>query len=214
MSVLAEKAPRSLFTSQGRELNSHSPAIAATIRPHHALDEHVRVALTGYEDPASLAKKFTSGLLLGNRKYGDSSGYYHDVLGKAQEGLPRFEKLACDYFSKLRHLPDDSWIHLDIKRDEICRGCFIGLHCSGTRYQSVFPPRDTEKSESYCLDMIRLKLELGGYAEDVDFINQETIHRLFDFDGNTINQPRGKLAIISFNSIVVKTSALRFISKY
>lgn len=129
------------------------------------------------------------------------------------ESRQKHQRAVEDFFVKLQILSDDSFAHLDLKPDGMCKACVIGKHCSGTNYRSLLTPRSTVISELNCLNVIRQKLESRRHVMGVDFTTQPTTHTLFDLGGKTLNDPsEGKPVSIIFNSMIVKVSALRDIS--
>lgn len=195
-----------------------SPAI--TIRPHHVLSEDVRDALARRQSACLLAEEHVRRMgFLRAWPYRNSInqcgpiGYYSDVLGITHQDRQKFQRALEDFFTKLQELPDDSYAHLDLKPDGMCRACAIGKHCSATNYESESSPRSTVEGERTYLDHIRQELEKKGYILGVDFTVQPTTHTFYDLEGRTLSDPEeGIPQNIIFDSLIVRVSALRDIS--
>ena len=129
------KAELGITTSNiqpGIENSGWEPAL--TLRPHHATFEtRTNRAILGEEDePAAL---YYSVAFLG-QLFG--SGSFIDEFGNSITGIYRTRKSENRFITKLRQMPDDTIVQLDLTPDEVCKSCQIGKHCTATNYKAEF----------------------------------------------------------------------------
>lgn len=198
-----------------QELKGFIPSL--TMRPHHFFKPFVRDALR--------RKRNSKEIKLVNGKVNyisvfipesptffpysiDQRNYWRDVFGKTEADKNRFQAAMEDYLTALWKLPDQSFIHLDLQPDGICKATCIGKHCTAVYVRGEkIDPFNGERHE---LSNIAFKLKDAGYKLGEDFIHRETSNILYDYYNRSLStrKPVAPETVV-FNSLIVRTGALR-----
>ena len=179
-----------------------------SIKPHHLTNNsEVQKAL--------IPEGKSEALLFPSPKTHADMAYMADLMGTTRIGKKEYEAKTKDYLNQLRDLADDTFIHIDLARDGVCKAACVGKHCTATNYRSGSSPMSTLYIEMYKTKMIREHLERLGYKEGDDFISKITEHVLYDLHGETLDTPnKGTPTPVKFDSLVVRTPALRRLAFY
>ncbi len=141
--------------------------------------------------------------------------YFRDIFGPdSRVGLSHYTASLTRYYALLRRLPNDSYIHLDIKPDGICNSCVVGKHCTAVNYKTSTNPEGAV-TEAQALGTIRGDLEILGFERGIDFITVFTLAPYYDYGSQELNKVRRpRKVLIPFNSMIVRTGALREVGRY
>src|SRR5258708_27896925 len=110
---------------------------AVLMRPHHFFLEFIQQALAGNVPSHLLAQNHMSWTEVKKEGGGDPYGYYTDVVGNTPEQAQAYRRDLTWYLNRLRFLPDDGHVILDIQPDGLCDSCAIRKHCKRTNYRRV-----------------------------------------------------------------------------
>lgn len=180
-----------------------------TLRPHHARMQEIQQILRGKADPEFHGRLRIA--FMADMSNELDAGYRFDVIRSLDTNdLIEYGKGIEIVDMRLQSLTNDSFIHLDLAPDPYCyTGCRM-RHCVSTNYKTHLPSVDVAKAEKYHIDILRRDLEAAGYKYGADFIEKQTTHTLYDLKGNQLDHPEeGSLRRVKFNSLVVRTEALR-----
>ena len=190
------------------DVNTIKPAL--TLRPHHIPMYHVSRAIQKLDTPERVAKAVVEGQIRESPKW--NKAYVQDIYQGVSESDKAYviDNLTKG-FSLIQSLPDETYVHLDISPDIICNSfCGSRRHCRATNYRGNFAPCYIPGSEAIYLGRIRRDLERAGYILGRDFFEKQTTHTLEDLGGNMLDHSeKGPEKVVLFNSLIVRTSALR-----
>lgn len=185
---------------------------SANLRPHHAFKSYTQAVLLGNADPEQLAKRLTADLMI-LQGQGDPTGYLFDVLSDNPTDEETHVERLTEHFQNLSALPDESYIHIDLAKDGMCKACIFGNHCMATNViagRTIKDLRKTIQREKDAINQITMDLHTAGYLEDEAYTRVETNHTFFNYVGERLNNGRKGMAVaVTFNSMIVRTEALR-----
>ena len=199
--------------SQGPNPEAERFVPALTMRPHHFFKPFVRNALQRHNGGGI---KLVDGrvTLIDSLKRSrfsntiDQANYLRDVLGNTEKDRKKFQAGEEDYLTRLWELPNESFIHLDLQRDGICKAACIGAHCTGLyiRGEQI----DNFNGEINSLLNIERKLKEAGYKLGEDWAYKETFTTLYDYEHRSL-RTRGQVTpvTVNFPSLIVRAGALR-----
>lgn len=205
--------------SEPQEEIDWTPSII--LRPHHMNHPFVKEAI--------LRKRRFVGARLGIAMIGeaflgsfDASGYYYDQTAYSLRGVVDQWVKQEAFFSLLEKADDDAVVHLDLQKDGICESCAIGRHCHAVDLSiPIFDRIDkyegqTETGDEHIDFVLPIQKALirAYYRKGIDFINRETSHQFYDYDGRTLREERDPQPVtVTFNSLLVKMGPLRHVLK-
>lgn len=200
-----------------QESEGFTPSL--TMRPHHFFKPFVRDALRrrGNSQEIKLVDGRVSWINLHAPSENitfrpipiDQRNYFKDLFGKTEADRKRFQAATEDYLTRLWKLPDQSFIHLDLQPDGICKATHVGKHCTAFYVRGV-TKIDVFTGERNVLANIEFKLKEAGYKLKKDYIYRETSNIVYDYDRRSLNtrKPVAPVTFV-FNSLIVRTGALR-----
>ncbi|MDP2637945.1 MAG: hypothetical protein Q8P26_02710 [Candidatus Levybacteria bacterium] len=208
--VELDRGVRSSITNQ--ESEGFIPSL--TMRPHHFFKPFVRDALRRKRNSKEI--KLVNGrvncktFIPENISFFpvDQRNYFRDLVGKTKADKNRFQSAIEDYLTALWKLPNQSFIHLDLQADGICKATYGGKHCAAiyVRGEKI----DPFNGERHQLSNIVFKLKDAGYKLGEDFIHRETSSILYDYDHRSLSTRKPVVPkIFIFDSLIVRTGALR-----
>ncbi|MBI4096139.1 MAG: hypothetical protein HY425_00290 [Candidatus Levybacteria bacterium] len=108
----------------------------------------------------------------------------------------------------LWNLPNQSFIHLDLQPDGICKSACFGKHCTGLYIRGLIG--DIFNSEKIRLLSIERMLKEAGYKLGDDYEHKETSVILYDYEGRSLRTRKQPTPVaVTFDSLIVRTGALR-----
>lgn len=114
--------------------------------------------------------------------------YANDTFDSTQLGRGSKPTMAKDtrkrFYQRLRSLPDNTELAIGIEKDDSCKACPIGRHCTATNAKVFRKVIQTEQSEAERVEEIRRRLLRAGYIDKRDFDLQPTNLLLNDYGGN------------------------------
>ena len=189
-----------------------------TMRPHHFFTPFVRDALRRKRKSKEI--KLINGrvnhinvFVPKNTKFfppypTDRRNYFRDAYGKTEADRKRVQTATEDYLTALWKLPDQSFIHLDLQPDGLCKATYGGKHCTAfyVRGEKI----DPFNGEGHQLRNIEVKLKDAGCKLGEDFIHRETSTILYDYDHRSLSTRKPVVPqTVIFDSLIVRTGALR-----
>lgn len=199
-----------------QESEGFTPSL--TMRPHHFFKPFVRDALRrrGNSREIKLIDGRVSWINLHVPSENitffpipiDQRNYFKDVFGKTEADRERFQAATEDYLTRLWKLSDQSFIHLDLQPDGICKATHVGKHCTAAyvREEKI----DPFNGERHSLANIEFKLKEAGYKLGEDFVYRETSNILYYYDHRSLNTKKPVVPeTVVFNSLIVRAGALR-----
>lgn len=193
----------------GAEYTPFTPELS--VRPHHIIEvSTVRAALNRRRNPQLLSVEFMTHMGI-VRVMETIPGYSKDVMGTTAKEAEIVREGIEAYFQRLYDLPDEAFIQLDLEKDDLCRSCTHGQHCTATNFQAIDPGRRlVEPKELAHVYRIREDLERAGYRENRDFKTKMTQHTIHDYGGEVLSDEASSVPRdVLFDALIVRVGALR-----
>ncbi|MFH1535822.1 MAG: hypothetical protein ABIC96_01995 [Patescibacteria group bacterium] len=178
------------------------------IRPHHIVNWMSRV----FVDKLKRCLTFPRDLYFGVKYSRYVASYEKDIYGSSE--IPQDtqrQELKEPFMQRLRNLPGDCIVQLDLAPDGICNNCVTGKHCRATNFRVLGRRRDIVAMEESKLGQIRRRLLKKGFQQNTDFKMIQVNTELFDYQGEDlwINLHQPQPIIAQYNAILVRMDALR-----
>jgi hypothetical protein len=195
--------------------------VREAVRPHHATDLLFQLAFIDTVPPKVTATMLMEQLNAGAVMATEAewrTGYHQDSVAPTPEGREEQIEAYADMYRRLRALPDDSSIILDIgeinnMKDPICAACPKngGKHCTATNYKGNRPSAiDTIALERLNVDWMIHELERYDYEAGSDYAVVLTQHELTDYGGKMLSDDvEDNIQTVTFEALIVRIGVLR-----